>query len=480
MDNKMKKKRILTGVIITTLLVVLVGLTYALWSYFQISENQQLVAGDIYMKYTETSNTINIQGAMPTSTYDENEYFQFTIEGKNTYTKPIWYEIVIKWGEEPENRHTRIPDEFIRFRLTEQLQDGEEQEVIKEGKYSDFSKGTKIWVNTIGAKSKETTITYKLYMWVSDEMVLGSGDAESTSDMDMETWNNDAYVSVKVSVNGDFDEKTLDDDTPTTTPLSCFEYEEFLNEDETEVTIKDYKSELSECGTDVIIPEEINGHKVTVIADGEWSEAEEDDIKSFIGKGLTSVIIPKTVRKIGRSAFQSNRLTSVEIPDSVIELGASVFAFNNLNSVIIGDNVSSILGAAFSHNELTSIKIPDSVTKIGNQAFLENQLEKIELGNNVTTIELGAFQQNQLTEVTIGNGIKYIGEHAFEKGGYFPSNPNLSKITIDRTCDEIKNIENPPGYDSNTKYYPWLYSNAPYSAPGVTVYGSNGEVCDTF
>ncbi len=208
MDNNKKKKKILTGVIIAIVLVAVVGLTYALWSYFQIGPNQQLVAGDIYMKYTETNNTISIEDAMPSKTYGE-DYFEFTIEGKNTYTKPIWYEIVIKWGEEPEERTTRIPDEFLRFRLTEQLPDGEEKEVIAEGKYENFKDGTRIWVNTIGAQSAETTITYKLYMWISDEMVLGSGDAATSADMDMETWTNDAFASVKVTVNGDFEEKKL-------------------------------------------------------------------------------------------------------------------------------------------------------------------------------------------------------------------------------------------------------------------------------
>ncbi len=266
-----RKKRILTGVIIAIVLVAVVGVTYALWSYFQIGKNQQLVAGDVYMKYTETSNTINIQDAMPSKTYGD-DYFQFTIEGKNTYTKPIWYEIVINWGAEPEGRSVRIPDEFLRFRLTEQLPGGEETEVIKEGKYEDFSKGKKIWVNKIGANSPETTITYKLYMWVSDEMHLGAGDDASSSDMDMETWNNDAFASVKVTVNGDFEEKTLDNDEPTTTPLSCFDYEEFEYKGNTEVMITQYKNNQDECENNVVIPEEINGHKVTVIGTGDEKE----------------------------------------------------------------------------------------------------------------------------------------------------------------------------------------------------------------
>ncbi len=212
MANKYLKKRkwVILGAILLVLTLTISG-TYALWNYFKVGQNQQLVAGEIYMKYKEGTSSINITNAMPTNTYDPSQVFEFTIEGKNTYTKPIWYEIVIKWGEEPEGRTVRIPDKFLRFRLTEQLPDGEETEVIKEGKYSDFSKGKKIWVNTIAANTRtDIKITYKLYMWISDEMVLGSGDAAAGADMDMETWSNDAFASVKVTVNGDFEEKELD------------------------------------------------------------------------------------------------------------------------------------------------------------------------------------------------------------------------------------------------------------------------------
>ncbi len=219
MANKYLKKRkwVILGAFLLVLTLTITG-TYALWNYFKVGENQQLVTGDIYMKYKEGSSSIKITNAMPTNTYDPSQVFEFTIEGKNTYTKPIWYEIVIKWGEKPTDRNTRIPDEFIRFRLTEQLPDGEEQEVIAAGKYEDFENGKKIWVNKIAANSPETTITYKLYMWVSNEMHLGSGDDADSSDMDMNTWNTDAFASVKVSVNGDFEEKTLEEEpeTPTT------------------------------------------------------------------------------------------------------------------------------------------------------------------------------------------------------------------------------------------------------------------------
>lgn len=77
------------------------------------------------------------------------------------------------------------------------------------------------------------------------------------------------------------------------------------------------------------------------------------------------------------------------------------------------------------------------------------------------------------TNITIGSG---IGSIAFEKSGSI--NPNLFEIKINKTCSDIKNIQ---ASSINTdKYYPWLTRSRPYTATGVTIYGSNNEVCDSF
>jgi len=213
---------------------------------------------------------------------------------------------------------------------------------------------------------------------------------------------------------------------------------------------------------------------------------------SFGRNGLTNVNIPNTVKGIGSGAFENNQLTSLNIPNSVITIEGQTFAWNQLTSVNIPNSVTTIGGQAFAWNQLTSVNIPNSVTTIGGQAFSYNQLSSVSIPNSVTTIGGDAFSYNQLTNVTVGNGITSIGNGAFSKSNSTESysnvtyydNPNLTSITINKSCSDIKNnLQVYDTYsDTYSNYYPWLANTygGPYTAPGVTIYGSNNEVCDTF
>ena len=157
------------------------------------------------MKYTESNNVINASQMIPTSNYDPNTFFEFSIIGKNTYNKDIYYEIELSYGDPHETRKTKLDDKFLRFRL-EEIKGDEVTPVIEEGIYEDLN-NRKIWVNTIDANTDtETEIKYKLYMWITDEVKIGD---TSDADYSKEVWNNDVYASVKVNVSGDFVEKSI-------------------------------------------------------------------------------------------------------------------------------------------------------------------------------------------------------------------------------------------------------------------------------
>ena len=302
-------------------------------------------------------------------------------------------------------------------------------------------------------------------MWISNNTVIGNVNQDYTTD----EWKN-VFASIKVDVAGDFNEKSI------ATDESCFTVGTI--NDGNEVAILDYNET---CGTDVIIPNTIKGYPVTVIGNSETSVIEQlsnknndyklNDLKNY----QKNVDIKSTSYQVSGS-FAKKNLISVVIPDSVTAIGAHAFYNNQLMSITIPDSVTTIGVDAFSNNQLTSVVIPDGVTTIDGSAFESNQLTSIEIPNSVTTIGGYAFYDNRLTSVTIGNGIQYIGIGAFGKTS--SSNPNLFKITINKSCTDIKNIQ--ASSTDTTKYYPWLSYSSPFTATGVTIYGSNNEVCDSY
>ncbi len=128
-NNEIKKfsnkKKIILGSIVGVLIGTLMSVSYAFFTYSKTGLNSQLVAGDIYMKYTGT-NEINLQNTMPRDTYVEGGYFEFEVTGKNTTTnKDIVYDIVLNHGvENPSSRTVRIQDKFLKFSLVEVTKEG--------------------------------------------------------------------------------------------------------------------------------------------------------------------------------------------------------------------------------------------------------------------------------------------------------------------------------------------------------------------
>ena len=133
-------------------------------------------------------------------------------------------------------------------------------------------------------------------------------------------------------------------------------------------------------GTDVVIPSMINGKKVVAIADN-----------AFTSRGVTPTNISNT-KKVSVSYLNNNKKDVVAIPlaDLVIEgLG--------ITSVVIPSTVKSIGEYAFAYNQLTEVTIPNSVTSIGSYAFADNQLTKIIFPSTPLTIECNTFANNPIT-----------------------------------------------------------------------------------
>ena len=200
------------------------------------------------------------------------------------------------------------------------------------------------------------------------------------------TFDNEGNAKVTIEGKGKFKDLAICNGTKTSVELS----------DTCSTDAKYFAYEDVEGGLNVVIPSNINGKQVVAIGNdafttegvtptGISTNKIEYNIQPLYNKkdnyevvplgtasdglGITSVIIPNTVKIIGEGAFSHNNLTSVELPDTVISIGDDAFYFNKLTSVTIPNSVTSIGNSAFHDNKLTRVTIPNSVTSIGSGAF---------------------------------------------------------------------------------------------------------------
>ena len=424
MNNK-KKELIILG-IVTLVLIVTLGVTYAIFTFSKTSVKSELIAGDIYMRYKETKG-ISLENAMPRTNYDPNGYFEFTIEGKNTYTeKDIYYDVVLDHGDalSDANRTIRIEDKYLHFRLVEVV-NNEEQEIFNDKKYNNIQ-NKRIYVNTIPKNTTtNTSHVYRLYMWIGSEVGIGN---TSSANYSIEDWNK-VYASVKVNVTGDFQEKY------TTTPPYCFTTSD--NGDNT-VTITGLVKDSYILNTNMT-NEELQACANYVTTEWQFKDDMDEGTTGETFCQGTGTNYGETFQDLLDNESWSSTDKEYFVENNIIFFNARPVKCNTTDIIIptnIDNKIVTTIGNyAFGMNQLTNVEIPDSVTTIGNYAFSSNQLTNVVIPNSVTTIGEAAFYGNQLTSVT-----------------------------IDKSCNDIKSMSN----------YSFGVDN------GATIYGSNNEVCEVF
>ena len=201
------KKKIILSVLVALLLLA-IGVTYAFFTY-ESGTKSDIVTGQIYMNYEETS-TISLTGVFPETKaqalarQDENGVFEFTITGRNTSNKPIYYEIDLLEGgliTGVTESSTKILPEHVKIYLE---RDGE---ILIDGKkYNDWD-NRRVFVETIPAnQTSNIEHKYVLRMWIDENVTISNTNPDA--DYTTTEWN-DAYTSLKVRVVGDFNPKEL-------------------------------------------------------------------------------------------------------------------------------------------------------------------------------------------------------------------------------------------------------------------------------
>ena len=132
---------------------------------------------------------------------------------------------------------------------------------------------------------------------------------------------------------------------------------------------------------------------------------------------LTSVVIPNSVNEIGSSAFEyCENLNNVSFPSGIKVIPAHSFLGCGISNLVIPTTVEIIDDYAFSENfELDEITIPSSVKTIGEGAFSEcGNLSTIVLSEGLKTIGDAAFASTDINTIKIPSSVEEIGEEAFD------------------------------------------------------------------
>ena len=177
--NKKKIKNILTIVTSVFMLVVVIGISYAAFSYSGLGKKvNTITTGAISMSYTESTNTISINNALPTkdstgkTRKDAGDYFDFTVKSSISGNADINYEIAAK----ADSSNTFSGDN-IKYYLTTVDSAGKETEVMAPRTYYEETSGNvytgrpadMMSLYTGNLKNQgDTTINYRLRLWVDE------------------------------------------------------------------------------------------------------------------------------------------------------------------------------------------------------------------------------------------------------------------------------------------------------------------------
>ena len=211
---KDKKKLTITLVLTILLVIAIVGISYAAFTYAGIGKKENTITtGVLTMTYIEDTNTISMSNALPTTDatgkkrLTKGEYFDFTVSGTVKGSENINWEIA---AEDVTTATKKMDGSLIKLYLTSINEDGTEREVMAPKTYKNETSANETTgrPNNMMSLATGTTNTsfstkYRLRMYV-DESYNPQGDGGSLS------------FTVKVNVYGKTGIKSTGGDTTST------------------------------------------------------------------------------------------------------------------------------------------------------------------------------------------------------------------------------------------------------------------------
>ena len=192
-----------------------------------------------------------------------------------------------------------------------------------------------------------------------------------------------------------------------------------------EVTITGYIG----AGKTIVFPDTINGMPVVKLG-ADVSDAEQG---SFQNKGITSIVIPNTVKEIGIRAFRGNTIANLTIPSNVQKIGKFAFYEAGIKTITLSEGLKVVDDYAFMNNyDRKTLTLPSTLETVGVSAFSQFGMEgSLTVPKSIKTMGTEAFSRGYLTSVTFEDGLTSIGRWSFMGN-------ELTSVTIPKSVTTIE------------------------------------------
>jgi len=211
--NNKKSAIILSILGILSLVLITAGVTYAVFTYTKLGETENTITtGTLRFLYTENTgvgNGINITNALPVTdtvgkAYSTDGYvFDFTIEGANSGTEAIPYEITLR-----KKDTSTLDEDVVKVYLTDTTTSGgdvtAETAVLNPTLFSTLE-ATKIDVGsnvektlyktTVPAEDTTYAKNYRLRMWITEDADFSSNGTDESGNP-VYPYNGESFIGL--------------------------------------------------------------------------------------------------------------------------------------------------------------------------------------------------------------------------------------------------------------------------------------------
>ena len=210
----------------------------------------------------------------------------------------------------------------------------------------------------------------------------------------------------------------------------------------------------------LVIPDEIDGHKVVKLGNGVFKKHQEivsaqipDSITSISASAfrdcsnLENVNLPKNLISIGnRAFFNCVSIRNIYIPKTLVEV--DTYGWNwwypfegcsNLEKVEFEEGITQIPTGIFGDTGLKEAEIPDTVTSIGERSFADcANLEKVILSKNLKSIGNRAFVRcTKIEKINLPRNLTEVDTYGWNWWYPFAGCSNLEKVEFEEGITQI-------------------------------------------